>query len=55
MMSFAARLFFYLWDSSLERHSEALLQSDTWARIEGCFPWKHQHVVDFSMHFSGEN
>jgi len=40
MMSFAARLFFYLWDSSLERHSEALLQSDTWARIEGCFPWK---------------
>jgi hypothetical protein len=38
MMSLAARSFFYLWVSSLERHSEALLQSDTWARIEGCFP-----------------
>jgi hypothetical protein len=40
MMSLAARLFFYLWVSSLERHSEALLQLDTWARIEGRFPWK---------------
>ena len=53
MISVATWLFFCLWVSSLERHSEALLQSDTRARIEGCFG-KHQHVVEFSDAFFGQ-
>src|ERR1700728_890818 len=54
MISVTAWLFFCLWVSSLERHSEALLQPDTWARIEGCFLGKHQHVVEFSDAFFGQ-
>lgn len=54
MISVAARLFFCLWVSSLERRSGALLQLDTWAWIEGCFLGKHQHVVEFSDAFFGQ-
>jgi len=54
MISVTARLFFCLWVSSLERHSEALLQPDTWARIKGCFLGKYQHVVEFSDAFFGQ-